>query len=210
MPVTTDQTRTIRWATQDEAPQLARTLSRAFLDDPVTAYFMPDPATRLQELERMFELINVPKIAAPHDMMYRTENYEAVALWLPPGKTVLSLGESLRLLPALVSTFRRRALRGLRGMAEMDKHHPDVPYYNLHFIGTDPAHQGKGHGAALMRPLLERFDREGVPAFLESSTRRNHSFYRRHGFELTGEFRLPNGGPPLWTFWREVGAPVSA
>ena len=210
MPVTTEQTRTIRWATQDEAPQLARTLSRAFLDDPVTAYFMPDPATRLQELERMFELINVPKIAAPHDMMFRTENYEAVALWLPPGKTVLSLGESLRLLPALVSTFRRRALRGLRGMAEMDKHHPDVPYYNLHFIGTDPAHQGKGHGAALMRPLLERFDEEGVPTFLESSTRRNHSFYRRHGFELTGEFRLPNGGPPLWTFWREVGAPISA
>ena len=201
MPVTTEQTRTIRWATQDEAPQLARTLSRAFLDDPVTAYFMPDPATRLRELERMFERINIPKVAAPHDMMYRTANFEAVALWLPPGKTVLSLGESLRLLPALVSTFRRRALRGLRGMAEMDKHHPDVPYYNLHFIGTDPAHQGKGHGAALLQPMLERFDLEGVPTFLESSTRRNHSFYRRHGFELTGEVRLPDGGPPLWTCW---------
>jgi GNAT superfamily N-acetyltransferase len=101
-------------------------------------------------------------------------------------------------------------LRSLRGLAEMDKHHPKVPYYNLHFIGTDPAHQGQGHGADLMRPLLERFDREGVPAFLESSTPRNHSFYMRHGFELTGEFDLPNGGPPLWTFWREVGAPISA
>ena len=209
MPVTTEQTQTIHRATLSEAPQLARTLTRAFLDDPVTAYFMPDPRTRLRELGRMFERINVPRIAAPHDMMYRTENYEAVALWLPPGKTILTTGESLRLLPVLVRTFRLRALRGLRGMAAMDEHHPDVPYYNLHFIGTDPAHQGKGHGAALMRPLLERFDREGVPAFLESSTRRNHSFYRRHGFELTGEFRLPNGGPPLWTFWREPGAPIS-
>jgi GNAT superfamily N-acetyltransferase len=210
MSVTIEQTRTIHRATAAEAPRLARTLSRAFLDDPVTAYFMPNPASRLRELELMFERINVPKVAAPHDMMYRTEDYEAVALWLPPGKTVMSLGESLRLLPALVRTFRHRALRGLRGMAEMDRHHPDVPYYNLHFIGTDPAHQGRGHGAALMRPLLERFDREGVPAFLESSTRRNHSFYRRHGFEMTGEFPLPGGGPPLWTFWREVGAPISA
>jgi GNAT superfamily N-acetyltransferase len=210
MATTIEQTSTIHRAGVDEAPQLARTLTRAFLDDPVTAYFMPNPATRLRELEHMFRRMSVEKIAAPHDMMYRTEGYEAVALWLPPGKTVLSTGESLRLLPTLVAGFRHRSLRALRGMTAMDKHHPDVPYYNLHFIGTDPSHQGKGHGAALLRPLLERFDAEGVPAFLESSTRRNHSFYRRHGFELTGEFNLPNGGPPLWTFWREVGAQISA
>ena len=210
MSTTIEGTQTIHQASVAQAPRLATTLTRAFLDDPVTEYFMPDPATRRKELYDMFERMSVERIAGPHNMMYRTENYEAVALWLPPGKTVLSTSESLRLLPVLVSTFGRRSLRALRGMTAMDKHHPDVPYYNLNFIGTDPAHQGEGHGAALMRPLLERFDREGVPAFLESSSRRNHTFYRRHGFELTGEFNLPDGGPPLWTFWREAGAPISA
>jgi ribosomal protein S18 acetylase RimI-like enzyme len=209
MTTTIEKTRTIEKATVAEAPRLAETLARAFLADPVTAYFVPDPNLRMRELRSMFRRISVARIAAPHDLMYRTANYEAVALWLPPGNTILSPGESLRLLPSMVATFRRRTLHAVRAMAVMDEHHPDVPYYNLHFIGTDPAHQGKGHGADLMRPLLERFDAEGVPAFLESSTRRNHSFYRRHGFELTGEFNLPNGGPPLWTFWREVGAPIS-
>lgn len=209
MSTTIEQPATIQKATVAEGARLAQTLARAFLDDPVTEYFMPDPATRWDELYAMFERISVEKVAGPHDMMYRTGDYEAVALWLPPGKTVMSLRESLALLPVMVHTFGRRSLMALRGMAEMDKHHPDVPYYNLNFIGTDPAHQGKGHGAQLMRPLLERFDGEGVPAFLESSSRRNHSFYMRHGFELTGEFNLPNGGPPLWTFWREVGAPIS-
>ena len=210
MSLTAEQTSTIQKARIAEAPRLAQTLARAFLDDPVTAYFMPDPKTRMRELEYMFRRMSVERIAGPHDLMYRTPGYEAVALWLPPGKTILSTSESLRLLPVMLAGFRQRTLRALRGMTAMDKHHPDVPYYNLHFIGADPAYQGKGHGAALMRPLLERFDREGVPAFLESSTRRNHSFYRRHGFEMTGEFNLPNGGPPLWTFWREVGAPISA
>lgn len=27
--------------------------------------------------------------------------------------------------------------------------------------------------------------------------------YERHGFEVTEEFRLPKGGPPLWRMWRE-------
>jgi GNAT superfamily N-acetyltransferase len=210
MSTTIEQTSAIYQASVAEAPRLATTLTRAFLDDPVTEYFMPDPATRERELYTMFERMSVQRIAGPHHMMYRTEDYEAVALWLPPGKTILGTWESLRLLPVLFAMSGRRTLRSLRGMALMDKHHPEVPYYNLHFIGTDPAHQGNGHGAALMRPLLERFDREGVPAFLESSTPRNHSFYMRHGFELTGQFNLPDGGPPLWTFWREVGAPISA
>jgi ribosomal protein S18 acetylase RimI-like enzyme len=53
-------------------------------------------------------------------------------------------------------------------------------------IGVDPAHQGKGHGDALMRHALEQCDRDGLPAYLESTNPRNLSLYRRHGFEALG------------------------
>jgi hypothetical protein len=45
--------------------------------------------------------------------------------------------------------------------------------------------------------MLERCDRERLPAFLESSNPRNLPFYRRLGFEVTKTLPLPAGGPTI-------------
>jgi GNAT superfamily N-acetyltransferase len=206
MRTTIDTTQAARRASADEAPQLGRTLARAFLDDPVSRFIVPDVSRRYERLLRGFTDVYVGKIGAASDLMYTTPGYEGVAMWQPPEDATSGVVESLLLIPSLVRALRGDSIRALRSAADMEKHHPDEPHYTLFFIGTDPAHQGKGVGARLMRPMLERLDREGAASFLESSTRRNHSFYRRHGYELTGEFELPGGGPPLWTFWREPGA----
>ena len=60
----------------------------------------------------------------------------------------------------------------------------------LPLIGVDPAHQGKGHGDALMRYALEQIDREKVLAYLEASSARNIPFYRRHGFKELGKIQV--------------------
>jgi GNAT superfamily N-acetyltransferase len=62
--------------------------------------------------------------------------------------------------------------------------------------------QGKGIGTALMRPILERCDSDGMPAYLEASSTRNRACYLRQGFEVTEEFTFPNGGPVSWRMWR--------
>jgi hypothetical protein len=54
--------------------------------------------------------------------------------------------------------------------------------------------------------MTARFDAEGSPAYLESSTERNRDLYLRHGFEVTRELPLPEGGPTMWLMWREPGA----
>ena len=43
---------------------------------------------------------------------------------------------------------------------------------------------------------------EGVPAYLECTKQRNVAFYERHGFAVTGEIQVPDGGPVLWAMWR--------
>jgi ribosomal protein S18 acetylase RimI-like enzyme len=73
---------------------------------------------------------------------------------------------------------------------QMAKSHPTEPHWYLPLIGVDPAHQGEGHGDALMAYALAQCDRDHVPAYLESSNPRNMSLYRRHGFEPLGAIQV--------------------
>jgi len=57
-----------------------------------------------------------------------------------------------------------------------------------------PVHQGKGYGSALLRPVLERCDREKQLAYLESSNPGNIPLYERHGFVVLGS--IQSGSSP--------------
>ena len=76
----------------------------------------------------------------------------------------------------------------------------DVPF-NLEIIGTAPEHQGKGSGTALLAPMVERADTEGVGMYLESSKESNIAYYRRFGFEVRRELHLKKG-PTMWLMER--------
>ena len=91
----------------------------------------------------------------------------------------------------------------LRLLNLVESMHPHEPHWYLATLGTAVEQQGKGVGGALMRPVLEHCDAEGIPCYLESSKERNVPFYRRHGFEVVKEVPLPGEGPLLWTMWRE-------
>jgi GNAT superfamily N-acetyltransferase len=78
--------------------------------------------------------------------------------------------------------------------------HP--PHYYLPFLGVDPPWQGRGLGGALLAPVLQRCDRESVPAYLEASTARNRALYERHAFAVTEEFKLARDAPMQWRMWR--------
>jgi hypothetical protein len=65
--------------------------------------------------------------------------------------------------------------------------------------GADPA------GTALLRPVLRRCDREGLPAYLEASSPDNARLYRRLGFVTRATVR-PLGSPPLELMTRPPGA----
>ena len=78
-------------------------------------------------------------------------------------------------------------------MQLVESRHPSLPHYYLGGLGTDPQWQGRGLGSAVLGPVLEICDRDGVPAYLESSKETNIGFYGRHGFEVTDEVSVPDG-----------------
>jgi GNAT superfamily N-acetyltransferase len=106
----------------------------------------------------------------------------------------------------MARVFGGRLPLAFRSRLRMEGRHPRrPPHWYLAVMGVAPERQGRGLGTALMRPALEKLDRNGIPAYLEASTPRSRELYRRVGFDVTGEFTLPAGGPPLWQMWREPG-----
>lgn len=115
----------------------------------------------------------------------------------------MPVSQIVRSIPAIVRTFRRRAPIFGSVLTKIEEAHPRDPHYYLEFLGTRADRQGHGVGSALLAPMLERCDREGVPAYLESSNPANIPFYARHGFEVSGSFDLPDDWPEFTPMWRE-------
>ncbi len=184
----------------DVAP-LAGALARAFHTDPVGQWLEPDQNVRFETLLRLFQS-EIEYVTLPHGASLTDPSGVGAALWLPPGHWKVPPLTLARLLPRFMSIFGRRLSLVLRGLFEVEKHHPSAePHYYLPFIGVDPEHQGRGIGSALLIPVLDRCDRDGVGAYLEATCADNRRLYERHGFAVVGEIELPQG-PTVWPMWR--------
>ena len=188
---------TVRKATSADVEAMSKALARAFEDDPVMSWLYPGRAN-MERFMRGYEL----KLHLPHDTVYTTDDHAGGAIWAPPNQWRTSGLDVLRVAPGLLRITATRLKRALGTMRAVESQHPKEPHYYLAVLGTDPKHQGKGVGGALIAPVLERCDREGTPAYLESSKESNVPFYRRFGFEVTGEIQLPKG-PKVWPMWRD-------
>lgn len=188
LPVPSPTVRTM--STADEEPAVD-TVVLAFAADPMARWSWPDSRQYLTTMPALVRAFGGR--AFLHDSAHCTDGYAGAALWLPPGvhPDEEALGEIVQ--GTVPAAIRDDAVRIFE---EMAKYHPSGPHWYLPLIGVDPAQQGRGHGAALLRYALERCDCEGMPAYLESSNPRNISLYLRHGFEALGTIQA-GSSPPL-------------
>jgi GNAT superfamily N-acetyltransferase len=175
----------------DLAP-ISATLARAFQEDPVMSWLLPDPRQRAERLPAFWRHA-LGDLHGTHASFFTTPSFSGAAVWDPPGHWKVSFLQMMRSGPAFIRIFRARCLRGLTLLNTVERHHPREPHYYLFALGTDPAFQGQGIGAALLAPTLAKSDREGLPAYLESSNKRNVPFYQRCGFRVLQEIVVPNG-----------------
>jgi GNAT superfamily N-acetyltransferase len=192
----------VRVATAAELPALAATLARAFDDDPVTRHLIPSGSRRRQARVAAFMALGT-KAAIGDGTVWTTAELSGAAVWRRPGRWRVPARDAVRDVPAAVRALGRRLPVGIATLQAIESSHPDEPHWYLGILGTEPAEQGRGIGGALMAPVLDRCDEEGVPAYLESSKERNIPYYERFGFRVTGELDLPKGGPRIWPMWRE-------
>ena len=194
----------VRRAGEADIAAVSRILAAAFDDDPVLNWFVRQDERHGEAMELLLRG-GAERAVRDHGECYLTDDECGAAVWQPPGFEGPPPDPAARerLAAEICNTAegRRRFAQFAELMAE---HHPaEPPNFYLGAIGVLPALQRGGLGSLLIRAVLDRCDREGIPASLISTRERNLPLYQRHGFVVRARVELPGGGPSLWPMWRE-------
>jgi GNAT superfamily N-acetyltransferase len=182
------------------------TFARAFHDDPLMVYTIPDPAERRRLLPDVYA--RMIRFGALAGEVHATAGVpEGVAVWLPPNakwsrENIEASG--MHQIGALIGDDAYQRYREVVGR-EWRARERDMPgsCWYLFLLGVDPSRQRRGLGAALMLPVLKRADTTHQACYLETENQRNVAFYLKQGFDMivNGEEAGANG-VRFWTFRR--------
>ncbi|MER7516605.1 GNAT family N-acetyltransferase [Streptomyces sp. NPDC126499] len=186
-------------AVLEDAPAISHTLARAFDDDPMMRWFFPEEASREATLGRYFSTLFTRQYLR-NGVCERTA--AAAAFWVPADAQEKAVPDA-ETIQELIGILGDRAGLFKEAVETAAAHTPREPHWSLALIGADPAAQGTGQGAALLRSGLAKADAAGQATYLESSKAANLPVYEHFGFTVREEFELPGGGPVLWGMWRD-------
>ncbi|MFJ3513028.1 GNAT family N-acetyltransferase [Streptomyces luteogriseus] len=196
----------IRTAGEGDRELIVRLLDEAFQDDPVSGWVFPGAEDRRAKHPGLMAAFTDIVLATGRiDVM---EDGSACALWLSvpadeghgdPDGDAEDEGPAQVREAVDPDNERIEAIGRLTAAV----HPTGRAHEYLWMIGVAPGRQGEGLGTALIEAVLDRCDREGLPAYLEASNARSRELYERLGFEPAGPaLDLPDG-PAMWPMWRE-------
>ncbi|MFF1450609.1 GNAT family N-acetyltransferase [Streptomyces sp. NPDC058274] len=194
----------IRTAGEGDRELVTRLLDQAFQNDPVSSWIFPDEADRRATHPKLMAVFL--DIVLAEGRVDVTEDGTACAMWLsvPADAGHADDDEGPVRLREAVDPDNERV--ELVGRLTNEIHPAGRAHEYLWMIAVAPGHQGEGLGSALMQPVLDRCDREGLPAYLEASSTRSRRLYERLGFVFRSPAVDLPGGPPMWPMWREPQA----
>jgi len=188
-------------AEASDVPRLAAILAAAFAGYPLTEWVVLADARRTERRHTYFELLLDE--GCRNGRIVCDEGGHGAAVWFPPGRWSVGLSDFVRTLPGWLRVTGLRALSSrLRGLYALTQQRPpEGDAWILEVLGVHPSAQRRGIGSRLVEYGLEQARRDGVGAFLLTSSREVVPFYTRFGFSVANELAVP-GGPPMWSLWR--------
>ncbi|MDJ0920779.1 MAG: GNAT family N-acetyltransferase [Henriciella sp.] len=189
---------TQREAQPREWKQVADITAEAFAEDPVNRWVFGSP----RAIQSTFRVL-IREIYMKQGRCFLAGDNGATT-WLEPGvASNFSTWAMIQFALGQMRYGKTGAIRRATALGDlMAQHHPTEPHMYLFTIGTRQSARGKGLGKALLRPVLEACDRDGIPVYLENSNPVNSGFYTAHGFERIGLFNVGDGGPVMEPMWR--------
>jgi GNAT superfamily N-acetyltransferase len=203
----------------------AETIARAFAGEAIMDFYFADASPRAGA-RRHERIVSLMTFALNHGLLYgevyaTSARYEGLAIWYPPTYTGPSMWKDIRS-GGLALLFKT----GFRGIQRMNAH---IEYslsvfrehlrqegwkgggcWELWLVAVAPEHQKRGYASRLIRPVLDRIDREGTPCYLDTQREENLALYEHFGFEIVETGQLPSTDIPHWLLKREPGAATRA
>lgn len=191
----------------DERQQVITALCRAFFDDRIYRWLVPDDAQRRRGSADFYA--HFVDACWPHGGVYVAGAGVGAALWVPPGTQLVGDEQAEAFGRALLETAGDEAAAGrmARLFELLDENHPHEPCWYLAFMGVEPPAQGRGIGSRLLVEVLSQADRDHVPAYLEAACPENVRLYERHGFRTIRELTVADS-PALYAMWRPPADPT--
>lgn len=138
-----------------------------------------------------------------------SENLEGVAAWIPGNLADMtfpriirsgSLGSALKMGARLAAKMKPAFMPIQRDRHE---HMKEKSYMYLQIVGVALKLQGCGFGGRLLRALIEKCEKTGLPIYLETETEKNVAMYERFGFTMVKQIVVPELNLPMWEMIRD-------
>lgn len=199
----------VRPATAADVPAVAATLTVATAGSRWARWALPDDG-RVQRLTRLHELVAGHRGVSTGttwvaDDVTAVTAVAAVAAWeAPPGAAgtePVPADVAAALARELPRLHADRAATVRAAEATVAAARPVSPHWWLAALGTRPSARRRGLATAVLAPVLQRCDTEGLPAATLAHTWADVRWLRRAGFVVT-ESTEADGGLPLYVLVR--------
>jgi hypothetical protein len=182
-------------------------LGRAVAGDPIVRAIMPIPSHRTRQALAT-ACRHLVQYAARWGEVYTTKGrLQGIAIWLPPAGQPAGLARSgSALLTALTADLEpndtvRLVTDGMR-LARFRRLAIERPHWHLVTLVAEPE-RSEEIADTLIRPILERTDREETPCFTATADPRQVLFFVQRGFKSVRDDLLTPLGPRVWSLVRE-------
>jgi GNAT superfamily N-acetyltransferase len=193
--------------TEGQILSAGEVLTQAFLPDALCVYTFPDLEARTRAFSHFF-LASVREGAFLHSVYSTVGQTEGVAVWSAPNAHELTLEQREQTgFNQMEEQFGtepyKRFIDVFSAISHAHTHAMPEPHWYLSLLGVSPRSQGRGIGSALLAPVLQQADKEGIPCYLETFRARNVTFYQHHGFHITESGIEPQSQISYWAMRRE-------
>ncbi|UJP39484.1 GNAT family N-acetyltransferase [Cellulomonas palmilytica] len=184
----------VRAARAEDMPAIRTVLGRAFHDDSLVRWALPDETTRDDVCAAWFGAFVDRYLAVGRvDVVEVDGEVAGVAAWRVPDApddhpVLASLPSVPGIVAAVVGPERTAHLFATLGGSSA--HAPADPAVYLHLLAVRPGLQGRGLGSRLVSHGLATFDERGTTTWLCTAEERDVVFYERLGFAVVGQVPL--------------------
>ena len=194
-----------------DVAKAAESLAEAFHDYPLLVHAAPDLGRRLR-LAQAFCAVALHYAVRWGEAHATSPGFEGVAAWVEGAHFPMTGAKALRAVPFLsfLSLGRHGGSQLRAAGAHLDAMHRRLapPRHTFLFIlGVRPEFRGQGHVGRLLRPVLNRLDRERRPCYVDTVNPAAVPLYEHFGFRVLERSPIPRSGLTAWALLRDPPPP---